>query len=187
MNTNSVEIAAKSINKLEGIKVSDIVIKLGMIPNKNNNREISKVLLSLGWTKGEKKVSNNEGRSYLWFSPVNQFTNIDTFELNKLKEETTQFLREKQELQTKLDKATMELRNLKGKLQDDLENMKKQASMELEGTLKTQKEETKERVREADYDKIDAFFNNYKDTEDTKKDWELDFERKIANSFTLAQ
>ena len=104
-----------------------------------------------------------------------------------MKEERSQFLKEKRELQAKLDKATIELSQMKARMYEDMEKIRERASIEQEGTLKPQKEEMKEEVRLAEYDKIDAFFKEYKDTEDTKEDWESDFERRIKNRFIMAE
>ena len=187
MDLNKISTAATAIDKPEGIKVADIVIKLGLTPDQYLNREVSKALSILGWKKGDKKLKDISGRYYLWFSPEIKTINVNHSDYLIMKEERSQFLKEKRELHAKLDKATIELSQMKARMYEDMEKIRERASIEQEGTLKPQKEEMKEEVRLAEYDKIDAFFKEYKDTEDTKEDWESDFERRIKNRFIMAE
>jgi len=77
MDLNKISTAATAIDKPEGIKVADIVIKLGLTPDQYLNREVSKALSILGWKKGDKKLKDISGRYYLWFSPEIKTINVN--------------------------------------------------------------------------------------------------------------
>jgi len=128
MDTQKIALAANSINKPEGIKISDIVNKLGLVSDKNTNREASIALVSLGWKRSDKKVSDEEGRGYLWFSPVITTVPVQSDELETLKQERAQFLRERNELQRQLEKTKIELQQYKSRVDEDLQRMREEAS-----------------------------------------------------------
>jgi FtsZ-binding cell division protein ZapB len=88
INKSHIATAITKLDTSNGIKLSDIVSMARERPCQNANRECSKIMISLGWTKGNTKLFDKHGsRYYLWYAPSGK--SAEQMEIEQLKAENS--------------------------------------------------------------------------------------------------